>query len=250
MTRSYSPTPACLSIKSTSTHAMKLIFALSLTGLSHCAFAASFDCNKASTATEKLICSDAETSALDGKLQQAYKTALAATDAYGKKALAKEQRNWITYRRGLCQDTTCLQQAYTSRIAMLARNEKNTLDGESYPDCKLPGETNQTGSGECVNVVPVRDPNSRINSFNQSLKQRKQNGQVIGCSRLIDLPVGVAGGNHSFGGVCVLQEGAQRKTVMICNDDMFGHFQVQPSTLQDVSDKRLIDFTYAQCYGG
>jgi len=237
-------------MKIQSTRTMKLLFALGLVGLSPCALAASFDCNKAASATEKLICSDAETSALDGKLQQAYKAALAATDAYGQKALAKEQRNWIKDTRGICQDTACLQQAYTARIAVLARNEKNIVDGEVYSDCKLPGESNQTASGECVNVVPIRDPNYRVDSFNQSLEQRKQSGRVIGCSRLIDLPVGVAGSNHSFGGFCVLQEGAQRKNVTICNDEMFGHFQIQPSTPQDASDQRLIDFTYAQCYGG
>ncbi|WP_255032164.1 lysozyme inhibitor LprI family protein [Bordetella genomosp. 1] len=228
--------------------AMKLLFTLSLATLWTSAQAASFDCTKAASATEKLICGDAETSALDGKLQGAYEAALASTDAHGKSALAKEQRNWIKYARGMCQDTACLQREYTSRIAVLARNEKNIVNGEAYSDCKLPGK--QTANGECVNVVPIRDPNARVESFNQSLEHQKQSGRIIGCSRLIDLPVGVAGGNHSFGGSCVLQEGAQRKAVRICNDDMFGHFQMEPSTAQDDADKRLVDFTYAQCYGG
>lgn len=136
-----------------------------------------------------------------------------ATDAYGKKELAKEKRNRIKYACDIFQDGACLQQAYTSRIALLARNEKHIANGEAYSDCKLPG--NQTASGKCVNVVPIRDPNSRIESFNQSLTHQKQNGRIIGCSRLIDLPVGVAGGNHSFGGSCILQEGTQRKDVRI-----------------------------------
>lgn len=248
MTQPHSRRPPAYVLKTRYAPAMKLLFTLGLAMLGTYAQAASFDCNKAASTTEKLICSDAETSALDGKLQGAYKAALAATDAYGKKALAEEQRNWIKYARGICQDSACLRQAYTSRIALLARNEKHIANGEVYSDCKLPG--NQTASGECVNVVPIRDPNSRVESFNQSLEQQKQNGRIIGCSRLIDLPVGVAGGNHSFGGSCVLQEGTQRKDVRICNDDMFGHFQVEPSTPQDASDKRLVDFTYAQCYGG
>ncbi|CAB3644462.1 Uncharacterized protein conserved in bacteria%2C putative lipoprotein [Achromobacter sp. 2789STDY5608633] len=245
MTQPHSTRPPAYARKTRYAHAMKLLFTLGLATLWTGAQAASFDCNKAVSATERLICSDAETSALDGKLHGAYETALAATDAYGKKELAKEQRNWIKYARDICQDSACLRQAYTTRIAMLARNEKHIANGEVYSDCKLPG--NQT---ECVNVVPIRDPNSRVESFNQSLAQQKQSGRIIGCSQLVDLPVGVAGGNHSFGGSCVLQEGTQRKNVRICNDDMFGHFQVEPSTPQDVSDKRLVDFTYAQCYGG
>lgn len=248
MTQPHSTRPPAYALKTRYAPAMKLLFTLGLAILWTGAQAASFDCNKAVGTTERLICSDAETSALDGKLQGAYETALAATDAYGKKELTKEQRNWIKYARDICQDSACLQQAYTSRIAMLARNEKRIADGEVYSDCKLPG--NQTVSGECVNVVSIRDPNSRVESFNQSLAYQKHSGRIIGCSRLIDLPVGVAGSNHSFGGSCVLQEGTQRKNVRICNDDMFGHFQVEPSTPQDASDKRLVDFIYAQCYGG
>ncbi|KAG0754456.1 hypothetical protein G6F22_020987 [Rhizopus arrhizus] len=109
---------------------MHLLYTLGLAILWTGAQAASFDCNKAVGTTERLICSDAETSALDGKLQGAYEAALAATDAYGKKELTKEQRNWIKYARDICQDSACLQQAYTSRIAMLARNEERIADGE------------------------------------------------------------------------------------------------------------------------
>ncbi len=248
MTQPHSTRPPAYALKMLYASAIKLLFTLGLATLWTGSQAASFDCNKAVSATERLICSDAETSALDGKLHGAYETALAAIDAYGKKELAKEQRNWIKYARDICQDSACLQQTYITRIAMLARNEEHIANGEVYSDCKLPG--NQTVSGECVNVVSIRDPNSRVESFNQLLSYQKQNGRIIGCSRLIDLPVGVAGSNHSFGGSCVLQEGTQRKNVRICNDDMFGHFQVEPSTPQDASDKRLVDFTYAQCYGG
>lgn len=211
------------------------------------AMAASFDCSKAASPTEKLICSSAEISSLDGKLQKTYKTALTATDAYGKKALTEEQRNWVRYTRGICQDTTCLKQAYLSRIVVLERNEKNIVDGEVT--CAVPSGGIQVGGDKCVNVVPYRDPNYRIGSFNQSLANEKQSGRIIGCSRLIDLPVGYANSNHSFGGVCILQDGAQRKDVEICNDDMVGHFQMQ-SLPQGAIDKQLIDFTYEYCFGG
>jgi len=232
-------------MKIQSIRAMKLLLALGLVGISPCALAASFDCGKAASDTEKLICSDAETSALDGKLQQAYKTALAATDAYGKKALAKEQRNWITYTRGICQDTTCLRQVYTARIAVLARNEKNIVNDTPDNCIKPSGKLNYDG---CLNLVIYRDPNDRISSLNQSLEQQKQSGKIIGCSRLIDLPLGTVGGENTFGGTCILQDGSQRKDVEICYGDMGGAFQMQLTSPQDASDKHLIDFTYTQCY--
>ena len=53
-----------------------LIFVLAGIFLSGCAshapvYAASFDCNKASTKIEKIICADSELSKLDGELQEA-----------------------------------------------------------------------------------------------------------------------------------------------------------------------------------
>ena len=234
-----------------STRAMKLLFALGLIALSPCALAASFDCNKAASATEKLICGDAETSALDDKLQQAYKAALAAaSETTDKKALAKEQRNWIAYTRGICQDTACLQQVYTARIAVLARNEKNIENDASY--CTKPSGY-QGGARDCgVSAQAHRDPNDRTDSFNQSLAKKKQSGRILGCSRLIDLSdgthIGPGTGEQTFGGYCVMQNGTQRQSVAICNDDMVGDFQTQPVATQNMSDKQLIDFTY-NCSG-
>jgi len=225
----------------------KLIFALCLMALAPHAFAASFDCSKAASPTEKLICSDAETSALDSKLQQAYKTALAAvSEAVDKKALAKEQRNWIQYTRGSCQDSACLRQVYASRIAVLGRNVKNVEDGESF--C-----TNSSGDNvdvhDCgISARAYRDPNDHVDSFNKSLVEQKQSGRIIECRRLISLSngnhIGPGAGEQTFGGYCVLQNGTERQDVEICKDDMVGDFQTQPVKPQVTSDKHLIEFTY------
>lgn len=214
------------------------------------AMLASFDCSQAANATEKLICSDAQTTALDGKLQQAYKTALSATDASGKKALAKEQRNWIRFNRDMCQDTPCLRQVYSGRIAALEHNAKYIGNDESY--CIKPSGY-PAGANDCgVSVEVYRDPNDRIDSFNQILSDQNQSGRIIVCRRLIDLwdgtHIGPGRGEESFGGYCVLQKGTQRQDVAICNDEMVGDFQMQPVIPQDMSDKHLIDFMY-KCSG-
>lgn len=206
------------------------------------AMAASFDCTKASGATESLICKNTDISALDDDLQVAYKAAQAAVASFNKPELVKEQRNWIKYTRNICQDAICLKQAYTARIEVLARNDKYIVNKTS---CEMP--SNNTA---CVNVVSYRDPAIRIDSFNQSLSEQKKSGKIIGCSKLVNLPVGHANSNNSFGGICTLQESTQRKKVTICNDDMVGHFAMQPAAAQDVADKDLIDFTYDNCFGG
>jgi uncharacterized protein len=218
------------------------LLSVSLLAVAPRVIAASFDCSKAASSTETLICNDTQTSALDDKLRQTYEVALAAVASSSKKALIEEQRHWIAYTRDVCQDEACLQQAYTARIAVLARNEKYVIDDSS---CESPGD-----GGACINVVTYRDSSIRISSFNKSLLEQKQSGKIISCSRLINLPVGTANSNNSYGGMCTLQDGAQRKAVQICNDDMFGHFQMQPATPQDISGKGLIDFTHNYCFGG
>lgn len=219
-----------------------VIFIILLFSENPIAFSASFDCAKASGATETLVCKSSELSALDDALQSTYKAALAAVAPSNKLALVKEQRDWIKYTRDICQDAACLKQAYTARIDMLARNEKYIVDKTS---CETP--SNQTS---CVNVVSYRDTAIRIDSFNRSLVQHKKSGKIIGCSRLVNLPVGHAGSNNSFGGICTLQQGEQRKQVAICNDDMVGHFAMQPAMPQDGSETHLVDFTHDRCYGG
>lgn len=63
---------------------------------------ASFDCNKASTATEKAICHSPEISKLDGELAAEYKRFVGGL-ANNKKQIAKQmQRNWIINRDRRC----------------------------------------------------------------------------------------------------------------------------------------------------
>ena len=81
--------------------------------------AASFDCAKASSAQEKMICSDRELARLDVELSAVYRKAReAATDA---KALQNEQLQWLKATRKACSDKACLAEAYKSRTAELSR---------------------------------------------------------------------------------------------------------------------------------
>jgi hypothetical protein len=75
-------------------------------------------------------------------------------------------------------------------------------------------------------------------------------GEIIVCQRLVDLPVGFAHSNHSYGGHCTLEDGSSRKPVMICNDEMVGHFAIQALRFGVEADDKLIDFTGRNCFGG
>jgi uncharacterized protein len=80
--------------------------------------AASFDCVKAATPVEKLICQDEQTSLLDEYLGRYYR---AAREALGRGAdcLRADQREWLKTVRNRCADTECLRRAYLERLALL-----------------------------------------------------------------------------------------------------------------------------------
>jgi uncharacterized protein len=77
---------------------------------------ASFDCGKATTKVEKLICSDAELSKLDEKLAETYNNV--SKDEQGVELLKREQRTWLK-ERNRCTNVLCLRDRYQQRIAKL-----------------------------------------------------------------------------------------------------------------------------------
>jgi uncharacterized protein len=68
--------------------------------------AASFNCVKAATPPEKMICADAELSAADSDLMIAYKKALNSTSKVEE--LREEQRKWMDQRDN-CATLACMK---------------------------------------------------------------------------------------------------------------------------------------------
>jgi uncharacterized protein len=85
------------------------------------ATAASFDCAKAGTPTEKAICKDPAVSKLDEQVAAAFKTALTFWPAGNWKTyILTEQRNWLKDRNAICKaDTACLKTDYERRLVYL-----------------------------------------------------------------------------------------------------------------------------------
>jgi uncharacterized protein len=79
--------------------------------------AVSFDCGKAQTKVEKLICGDTELSRLDEDLSKAYQQTLERSD--DKQIPTDEQRQWLKQVRNACHDAGCLKHAYEARISQL-----------------------------------------------------------------------------------------------------------------------------------
>ena len=74
-------------------------------------YAASFDCSKATTETEKAICADPHLSALDELMAEKF------LSIEGPKPI-DEQRSWLS-ERNKCDDKDCLRKAIINRISQI-----------------------------------------------------------------------------------------------------------------------------------
>lgn len=77
------------------------------------AIGASFDCSKASSAVEKMICQNSTISKLDDRLAEVYKEVRKIDES-----IVEEQRNWLKKARA-CKDEKCLELNYSVRIEEL-----------------------------------------------------------------------------------------------------------------------------------
>jgi uncharacterized protein len=115
--------------------------AAALAAMHLAAGAASFDCAKAGTAVERMICADPGVSALDQRVADAYKAA-SARDPHVKEA----QREWLADTRNKCATTACLSAAYGARLEALA---------QGGPACAA---TAAQLVGSWLNVADTADP--------------------------------------------------------------------------------------------
>lgn len=89
--------------------------ALDNTKVTAASWAPSFDCAKASTGPERLICDNKSLSELDVKLSVVYRQNLEIVN--DKEALRVSQRNWRKFKRDACSDISCISNSYSERIA-------------------------------------------------------------------------------------------------------------------------------------
>ena len=89
--------------------------------------AASFDCGKASSPQERLICSNDELSVADDNLGSIFKAAIAVMDAGKKTNFVTQQRGWIKENAAACpvsgekdrKASACLLERYRLRLSSL-----------------------------------------------------------------------------------------------------------------------------------
>jgi hypothetical protein len=100
-------------------------------------------------------------------------------------------------------------------------------------------------------VLDITAPNTiaaLIKQFETDLKDLGIDGHVKSCGPMVDVAVGRADGNNSYGAECVIIFGSKTKKMMICDDDMVGHFALNNEAYAD--GEYLAQFIQQNCYGG
>jgi uncharacterized protein len=99
----------------------RLAISISIFFILTSANAASYDCTKANTKVEKIVCSNEEISKLDDLLSELYERTYNSLIQQGVYAfiitdLVKSQRHWLRSIRNACEDANCVKSTYESRI--------------------------------------------------------------------------------------------------------------------------------------
>lgn len=120
------------------------------------AAAASFDCAKARTPVEQMICSEWQLERLDERMATLFERAREA-DGADRDALLAAQRAWLQ-TRDACTDIACLEQTYRERIAALgggAAANAGKLEREVIDEGRAVRLADKRGDLDVEAVFPV-----------------------------------------------------------------------------------------------
>lgn len=135
-------------------HFIHIIFSMALLLLPNHAIAndapkPSFDCAKATTITEKTICSDTKLAQLDRELATAYRKYLQTLSEFDQRSLKLMQREWVKERESCGSDINRLVRTYEERLALLTSGAPIPLD--------LPTIGSYSKSGKAENFLVAYD---------------------------------------------------------------------------------------------
>lgn len=140
----------------------------------------SFDCTKAKTAGEKLICTDAGLAAADKTLAAAYRALKASLSAESFATFQSGQRAWIAYTMKSCgagapspdagSVTECLKTEYDSRAELL-EGAKVVHVGALTIEPRLRFRTRAAPATEESDITPQMRGGPEANAFNAFIAQ-------------------------------------------------------------------------------
>jgi len=118
--------------------------------------AASFDCAKAGTKIEHIICDNPEISKLDEELNAVYKAAL--QNVKQADSIKQTQKQWLK-ERNVCVDTVCVKRAYEARLQSLGWGERGAGFGNA--GLSVSSQTVNTDNNSEDQEFPQKPPKLR-----------------------------------------------------------------------------------------
>jgi len=106
----------------------------------------SFDCRKAKSVSERLICGNTELAALDRGLAQHFDAVRGALAESDRKAFAAEARKAWQAREAHCRDAACLSEWYRTRTSQLDAWDARLVTAAASPPTEQTSGTEQTTS--------------------------------------------------------------------------------------------------------
>ncbi|MCR2833175.1 TIR domain-containing protein [Parerythrobacter lacustris] len=91
----------------------------------------SFNCSKAASRVEKMICSDDELALLDRELARSFRE-LRAVAGQDRAELEADQRNWRVAERDACGSVDCIASVTRDRVALLNAAKLAIMNGEAF----------------------------------------------------------------------------------------------------------------------
>jgi uncharacterized protein YecT (DUF1311 family) len=143
--------------------------------------AASFDCGKATSDIEKIICSNEELSKLDESLNKAYLKALERPDI--RKQMIESQKQWLKNERNACKNAECLKKTYETRIKELGLSSYGiVIENPPKPTAtppKAPPEGSESQltepAGKAIETEPGQEhdssPSDYVVRFDRQMQQ-------------------------------------------------------------------------------
>ncbi len=154
-----------------------------ITSFSTTIYAASFDCQKATTLIEKEICADNELSELDEQLARIYKSTL--KNSVNSMLFKKQQQQWLKSKRNKCQTVACLKLSYQVRVDSLlqTKSQKQIVNPVGKYQRKYDSATINISalvngklhvSGEAILVINVDMGDVRIGTLDGDFALKKK----------------------------------------------------------------------------
>lgn len=124
--------------------------------------AASFDCERARTQVEKLICSDLNLSVLDEKIARAYRDIVG--NPRSSPSIRQQQREWLR-RRNACTDAMCIGDVSVERLLELEFEKSVEIGGAKVTEEACQNPSNVYLSADCIeaNQTPYCEAESSVN---------------------------------------------------------------------------------------